>query len=509
MRPEADTTPRVPPLLLPGLALATTVLHLLFAHRYGYFRDELYFIACGQRLDWGYVDQPPLIAVASRLATTLFGHSLTGFRLLPALAAGGLVALTGSLARRLGGGGFAVGLSALPAALAPLFLFEGHALTMNSFEPLLWTGCATVLVLLVQTERHRLWLALGALVGVGLLNKYSMGFFAACLGLGVLLTPTRRLLANRWLVLGVLLACALVLPNVLWQHHHGWPMLELLRNGQLYKNAPFQLGDFLRGQLLMLHPLSVPLSLTGLGFFLFAPAGRPYHALGLTFVFLFGLLVYLRAKDYYLAPAYPMLFAAGAGVVERFLSRPVWRAAVLVLGVAGFAALAPMTLPVLPVDTFIAYQRALGIEGSRHERHAYGVLPQHYADQHGWEELVSSVAEAYQRLPPETRARTALFAQNYGQAGALDWLGRAKGLPPARSGHNHYFLWGPGEEPEHLLVVDGEAEELQPLCQRAELLGRVPPNPYVMPYEDNLPLYLCSGLKVPLATLWPRLKHYE
>ena len=429
MPPETPSTPRRA-LLLPGLALATTVLHLLFAHRYGYFRDELYFIACGQRLDWGYVDQPPLIAAAARLATALFGQSLTGLRLLPALAAGGLVALTGHLARRFGGGSFAVGLAALPAALAPLYLFQGHTLTMNAFEPLLWTGCVALWVRLVRTEQPRLWLALGALAGVGLLNKYSMAFFAVCLVLGILLTPARTLLASRWLVLGMLLACALVLPNLLWQHHHGWPMLELLRNGQLYKNTPFQLSEFLRGQLLILNPLSVPLSLAGLGFLLFAPAGRPYRALGFTYLLLFGLLVFLRAKDYYLGPAYPMLLAAGAVYAERFLQRPLARAAVLVPGVVGFAAFVPLTLPVLPVDTFISYQRALGITSPQHERHEYGVLPQHYADQHGWEELVASVAEVYRRLPPETRARTALFAQNYGQAGALDWLGRARGLPP-------------------------------------------------------------------------------
>jgi hypothetical protein len=508
MLPEPPASSRRS-LLLPGLALATVALHLLFAHRYGYFRDELYFIACGQRLDWGYVDQPPLVAVAARLATTLFGQSLMGFRLLPALAAGGLVALTGHLARRLGGGDFAVGLAALPSALAPIFLFEGHTLTMNSFEPLLWTSCAALVVRLVRTEQPRLWLALGALAGVGLLNKYSMAFFAGCLVLGLLLTPARQLLASRWLVLGVLLASALVLPNLLWQRHHGWPMLELLRNGQLYKNAPFQLGEFLSGQLLMLHPLSAPLWLAGLGFLLFAPAARPYRALGLTFVLLFGLLVFLRAKDYYLAPAYPMLLAAGAVYAERLIQRPVARAAVLVPGLVGFAALVPMTLPVLPVDAFISYQRTLGLAPAQHERHEYGVLPQHYADQHGWEELVSSVAEVYQRLPPETRARTVLFARNYGEAGALDWLGRAHGLPSARSGHNNYYLWGPGHEPENILVVGGDLEDLQPLCERAEVAAQVPPNPYVMPYEDNLPLYLCSGLKVPLATFWPRVKHYE
>lgn len=496
-------------LLLPALALATAALHLLFAHRYGYFRDELYFIVCGQRLDWGYVDQPPFIAAAARLTTALFGHSLTGLRVLPALAAAGLVALTGHLARRFGGGGFAVALAALPAALAPIFLFEGHTLTMNAFEPLFWTACAALLVRLVRTGQTRVWLALGALAGVGMLDKYSMAFFTVCLVLGLLLTPERRLLASRWLALGVLLATVLVLPNLLWQHTHGWPMLELLRNGQLYKNTPFQLGEFVRGQFLLLNPLAAPLWLAGLGALLFAPAPRPYRALGFAYVLLFGLFVFMRAKDYYLAPAYPMLLAAGAVQAERLFQRPATRAAVLVPGLAGFAALAPLTLPVLPVDTFIAWQRTLGIEPSHLERHEYGVLPQHYADQHGWEQLVASVAEVYQRLPPEQRARTALFAQNYGEAGALDWLGAEHGLPPARSGHNHYFLWGPGEGAENLLVVGGDLEDLQPLCAHVELAARVPPNPYVMPYENNLPLYLCSGLKTPLATLWPRVKHYE
>ncbi|MFL5353736.1 glycosyltransferase family 39 protein [Archangium sp.] len=508
MTPE---TPRAPArsLLLPGLALATAALHLLFAHRYGYFRDELYFIICGQRLDWGYVDQPPFIAAAARLSTALFGHSLTGLRVLPALASAGLVALTGHLARRFGGTGFAVALAALPAALAPLFLFEGHTLTMNAFEPLFWAGCAALLVHLVRTGQTRVWLALGALAGVGMLNKYSMAFFTVCLVLGLLLTPERRLLANRWLVLGVVLATALVLPNLLWQHQHGWPMLELLRNGQLYKNTPFQLGEFVRGQFLLLNPLAAPLWLAGLGAFLFAPALRPYRALGFAYVLLFGLFVFMRAKDYYLAPAYPMLLAAGAVQAERLFQRPLTRAAVLVPGLVGFAALAPLTFPVLPVDTFIAYQRALGITPAQQERHAYGVLPQHYADQHGWEQLVASVAEVYQRLPSESRARTALFAQNYGEAGALDWLGAEHGLPPARSGHNHYFLWGPGEGAENVLVVGGELEDLQPVCTHVELAARVPPNPYVMPYENNLPLYLCSGLKLPLAALWPRVKHYE
>lgn len=505
-----------PPLLprvawvLPALALGTAALHLLFAGRYGYFRDELYFIACGQHLAWGYVDQPPLIAVAARLATGLFGESLVGLRTLPALAAGGLVALTGWLTRRLGGGTFAMVLSGVAVALAPAYLAFGHMLTMNAFEPLFWMGCAVLLVQLVRTEDRRLWLAVGALVGVGVLNKHSMGFFAVSLALGLLLTPERRLMRGRWLGLGALLSLALVLPHVLWQLRHGWPMLELLRNGQLYKNAPFALGEFFSGQALLLHPLYLPLWLAGLGALLFSRALRPYRALGLGFVALLGLYLLLKAKAYYMAPAYPMLLAAGAGVLERAVRRPLPRAAVLTAAVAGGVALMPLTLPVLSVERFIAYQKTLGLEPPRTERHRMGVLPQHYADQHGWRELVSAVAEVYQRLPPEEQARTMLYAQNYGEAGAIDWLGRAHGLPPASSGHNHYFLWGPRPaEPEVLLIIGGDAEDHAQACSHLELAARMPPNPYVMPYEDQLPLYLCRGLKAPMATLWPSVKHYQ
>lgn len=496
--------------VLPALALGTVAFHLLFAGRYGYFRDELYFIVGGQHLAWGYVDQPPLIAVLARLTTALFGESLVGLRVLPALAAGGLVALTGWLARRLGGGTYAMALSGVAVALVPFFLFTGHTLTMNAFEPLFWMGCAALLVEMIRTEDRRLWLGVGVLVGVGVLNKHSMGFFTVCLALGLVLTPQRRLMRSRWLVAGGVLATALVLPHLLWQLRHGWPMFELLRNGQLYKNAPFALGEFLSGQVLHLHPLFAPLWLAGLGFLLFARSGRPYRALALGFVLLLGLYIALKAKAYYLAPAYPMLLAAGAGVIERAVRRALPRAAVFAVAAAGGMALAPMSLPVLPVEQFIAYQRVLGLESPRTERHRMGALPQHFADQHGWRELVKVVAEVYRRLPPEEQAGTMIFAQNYGEAGAIDWLGRSEGLPPARSGHNNYFLWGPGDkEPRVLIIIGGDAEDHAQVCSQLELVKRVEPNPYVMPYEDQLAIHVCRGLKVPMAEIWPRVKHYE
>jgi Dolichyl-phosphate-mannose-protein mannosyltransferase len=363
---------------------------------------------------------------------------------------------------------------------------------------------------MIRTDNRRLWLGVGALVGVGVLNKHSMGFFAVCLALGLLLTPQRRLMRSRWLVLGGVLATAIVLPHLLWQLRHGWPMFELLRNGQLYKNAPFALGEFLSGQLLLLHPLFAPLWLAGLGFLLFVRSGRPYRALALGFVLLLGLYIVLKAKAYYMAPAYPMVLAAGAGVIERALRRALPRVAVLTVAAAGGAALAPMTLPVLPEEQFIAYQRVLGLEPPRTERHRMGALPQHFADQHGWRELVKAVSDVYRQLPLKERTRSMIFAQNYGEAGAIDWLGRGEGLPPARSGHNNYFLWGPGDtEPQVLIIIGGRAESHAEVCSQVELVTHVEPNPYVMPYEDHLPLYVCRGLKAPVATIWPRVKHYE
>ncbi|HLL53693.1 MAG TPA: glycosyltransferase family 39 protein, partial [Myxococcaceae bacterium] len=281
---------------LSAVAAVVLALHLATNGRYGWFRDELYFLACGQRLAWGYVDQPPLIALVGRIATSLFGMSLWGVRLFPALAATGLVVLTGAFARRLGGGAFAMALAGLAAGLAPTFLVGGHLFTMNAFEPLIWTGCAWGVVSLVDAPRPRAWLALGALLGVGLLNKYSVGFFAVCLVLGLLLSRERRALRSPWLLASIGLCVLLVVPNILWQRANGWPMLELLRNGQLNKNTPFDAGAFLANQVLQLNPLALPLWLLGLWFLLRREEGRRYRALGFAFLLNLALFIAMRAK---------------------------------------------------------------------------------------------------------------------------------------------------------------------------------------------------------------------
>ncbi|MBF5046256.1 glycosyltransferase family 39 protein [Aggregicoccus sp. 17bor-14] len=509
--PAAPEAPGLGPAVW-GVALAALALHLATNGRYGFFRDELYFIACGQRLAWGYVDQPPLIALVSRLSSALAGDSVGLFRLPAALAHTGLVLLTARLARALGGARPAALLAGVAVAVAPVLVVGGHLLTMNSFEPLLWTGAALLLVRLLQAETPRTgtWAALGLVVGVGLLNKYSMAFWTVALVAGLLATPSRRVLATRVFLLALGLALLCVLPNLYWQASRGFPMLELLRAGQAGKNAPFSVGNFLGQQLLLIGPLAAPLWLAGLAALLAWRPLRPYRALGVGFVAVLLVMVVLKAKTYYLAPAFPLLLAAGGVWAEARLPRLARGAVVALVGLTGLA-VAPLGIPVLPVDTFVRYQAALGVQPPRDENHQFNALPQHFADQFGWPELVDAVAGAVGKLSPEERSRAGIFVQNYGEAGALEWLGRNRGLPPVLSGHNTYFLWGRrGVTGEVVLVVgEGDVEQLRTLCREVTLVGRVPRVENAMPYEQALTIHLCRGLHPPLAELWPKVKNYN
>jgi Dolichyl-phosphate-mannose-protein mannosyltransferase len=495
-----------------NLSLATLILHVLADNQYGYFRDELYFLACGRHLAWGYVDQPPMIAAIAEFSRWLLGDSLRAIRFFPALAGAAKVLLAGLIARELGGRRYAQVLACVAVITAPIYLGIDHLLTMNAFEPLFWMGCAYVAILVFKGGNPKLWLAFGALAGLGLENKYSMLFFGFAFVVGVLLTRQRKILLDKWLWLGGALAFLIYFPNFLWEVRHHWPMFEILNNIQRsHKNEPITLLSFFVGQLLLLEPLAFPVWLAGLAWLLFAKVARAYRALGWTFVVLFATFVILKGKVYYLAPAYPMLFAAGGVVLERWIERRnrLWLkpAIIAVLLVAG-TVLAPFALPVLPVKTYIAYQKALGLEPPRTEQHKMGPLPQGYADMFGWPEMVQTVAEGYNKLTPEEKTRCGIFAQNYGEAAAIDFFGPQYGLPHAVSGHNNYFLWGPGRYTgDVMIVLDDNRETLEKYFDDVEL-GAVFQNPYVMPYENDMPIWICRGAKIPLQELWPRVKKY-
>jgi 4-amino-4-deoxy-L-arabinose transferase-like glycosyltransferase len=492
-----------------GLVLLKLALHLgaNALGGYGYFRDELYYIACSQRLDWGYVDHPPLSILILRLNRLLLGDSLFALRLLPALAGAGLVWLAALLAREMGGKEQAQFLAALGVLIAPICLGMGDFYSMNAFESLGWMGCALLLLRLLRGADPRLWLWLGAVAGLGLQNKHSLAFFAAALGLGLLLTPQRRLLCTPWCWLGGCLGLLLFLPNLLWQQAHDWPTLEFLGNAQAQKNYLLSPLEYLSAQLLYQHPVALPLWAGGALALLFHPRLRAYRCTGIAFVALLAFLVAQRGKPYYLSPIFPLLLAAGAAAGEWHLRprRLMSYAALLALG--GALSL-PLALPLAPPHTFIAYAASLGMGEVKTENHEAAALPQHLADRFGWPELAAAAAQVYGALPPDEQAQTSLYAQNYGEAGALEFFGPRHGLPPVLCGHNNYWLWGAGAPtPQVLIAVGGHPDDYRPFFAAVEQVA-VHTHVYAMPYERELPLFVCRGPKMPLAQIWPAAKRY-
>lgn len=506
----------------PGVAGAVWVvaavmlaLCLYAARNYGYFVDELYYLDCSRHLAWGYVDQPPLIAAITWLVRTTLGQSLAAIRLLPALAAAAEVILTALIARELGGKRFAQTLAALAVLVAPGILSIDHFLSMNAFEPLFWLGCAYLVLRMIATGNPKLWICFGALAGVGLENKYSMLIFGAGIVVGLLLTPQRRLLASPWLWIGGAIAFVIFAPNLFWNFRHHFPFLELQANiRRSGRDVPLGFFSFFGEEILAMQPLSFPVWLAGLWFFFFAEAGKKFRALGWAWVFTAGVILMMSPRVYYLFPAFPLLFAGGSVAWERWLDAPQmqwarWlRFAYPALLVATGAILAPLAIPVISPEHYIAYTRTLHLQQPRIETHKLGPLPQLFADQFGWPEMAATVARVYAGLPPDVQPKTAIFAQNYGQAGAIDLFGPQYGLPPAISGHQSYFLWGPRDYTgESMIVLDDDQDRLEELFSSVQKVATVY-HPYSMPYE-HFDVYYCTGLKQPLKDLWPQLKKWD
>jgi hypothetical protein len=484
------------------VAATDLALHLALSGRYGYWIDELYFIACGDHLDWGYVDQPPLIAVVAHVSRLLLGDSLFALRFFPAVAAAALVVLTGSMTRALGGGRNAQVIAAVAVCVVPVYALFGNVLTMNSFEPLLWMGAAYLAIRTAKGQSPRLWLGVGVIVGVGLLNKYSMAFFAGALAAGILVSPQRHLLLNRWFWLAALVAALIALPNLVWEFELGWPTVELLANAKRYQHQPVTPLEFVWGQIQIVHPLLLPLWAAGLGFLLAGKRGARFRFLGWTFVIQFA--AFLRAKTYYLAPIYPMLFAAGAVAAEP--RRAGVAGGLIAVFVIGFAPLAPYVLPVLPVEALPAYLEKLRMKEVRAETRKMGNVPQVFADMLGWDELVAEIARVYASLAPEERRLAVIWGNSYDTAGAVDYLGRAYGLPKAISGHQNYYLWKPRELPAGPMIAVGFPKDtLSPWFDHVEPAGEVRCE-FCMPDRRVTHIYVCRGLKVPMDEFWPLTK---
>jgi hypothetical protein len=488
------------PAIVGYIAAFTLALHLATAGVYGLFIDELYFLACGEHLAWGYVDMPPLTAAQAWLARALFGDSMLAIRLFPALAGAGIVLLSGALVRELGGRRFAQGLAALASAVAPGYLLVSSYLSMNSIEPLVWMGCVLVLIRIIRTGNTRLWVAFGTLAGVGLENKDTVLLFGFAVVVGVLLTSERRLFANRWFLAGGLVAFLIFLPNLLWMIQHHFPHLELLANiRRSHRNVELSPFQFMAQQLLFLGPLAAPLWLCGLWHLLVRRGGRPYRSVAFAYVILIVVLLAVHGRVYYPLPFYSVLFAAGAVAFEGWLAGPG----------LGCAILAPLAMPILPPGSYLRYTGALHLSPPRIEHRRTSAMPQLFADRFGWPEMAATVAEVYHSLPPEEQAKCAIFGNDYGQAGAIDFYGPRLGRPKAISGHLTYWYWGPRDYTGECMIVLGDTQagaerwfsEVKPVAK----VG----HPYAMA-QEHFTVFLCREPKGwTLREAWPHLKSWD
>jgi hypothetical protein len=506
------------------VALAKLLFHIYFNNRYGYFRDEFDYISCGDHLAWGYVDQPPLIPLLIHINRAILGDSLRSIRFIPALASSLLVVQTALIAREFGGRRFALLLSAIAIVIAPQYLSDGSLLGTNCLEPNLWMGCAYFAILAIKRDRPRYWLWFGVVAGVGMQEKYSIAVFGFGIVIGLLLTAQRRVFFNRWIWLGGLAAFFIFLPNLLWNMHYHWPFLELMRNIRADgRDVVLPLPQFLLQQTFLVDPITAPIWLRGLFALLFSLRLKPYRMLGWCYLACFTVFFVLHGKSYYLAPVYPMLLAAGAVAIESTINgktighpenarpRRLWLKVVIVtVLLASGTHLAPITVPILSPDHFIAYTKTLPMKLPVMEHHhARAALPQWYADQFGWEEIVAETAVAWNRIPVADRKDCGIFAQDYGQAGAIDFLGRHYGLPPALSGDRTYFLWGPrGYSGNCLIVLGDRRERLEQLFANVEYVGESANNPYAL--ETEISVNICRGPRFgTLTDLWPEVKHWR
>lgn len=492
---------------------AKLALHLATRSGYGYFRDELYSLACTEHLGAGYVDHPAFSVLVLWLWRHLFGASLQAIRFAPALAGALTVALVGLIAHRMGGGRRAQALAMAPALAAGEYLSLDHVYSMNAFDILFWCLAAYVVTWIVKDGSPKLWPVLGLVLGLGLSNKISVLWLGAGLFVGLLATGERRWLATRWPYLAFAIAAALFLPYVVWQVREGWPTLEFIRNATKEKMVSVSFPGFLKGQVRAMHPFTLPLWMGGLAWLFLHPLGKRFRILGWMYAVPFAILVAKgSSRAGYLAPAYTWLFAGGGVAVEALFTRLRGRwipwAAVAVLLIGG-ALTAPLALPILPVDTYVRYAAAFGVKPETDERKELADLPQFVADMHGWPEIVDTVAAVFDELPPKERAKALVFAPDYGVAGAIDHFGPARGLPKAISGHNSYWLWGPGGfDDGPLVVVGGKEEELTKLFGRVESAATIACG-RCMPYENGRPVWICRDRKLPVVEMWKMAKHYD
>lgn len=492
------------------LGLLYVAVQLFTGANYSIFRDELYYIACANHPAVGYVDQPPISALILMTWKSIFGDSLISIRILPAISGALLMFVTALITSEMGGKKFAQVLAVLCVMLAPGYLGINSFYSMNSFDLLFWALLMYVLVRIINTDNSKLWLWFGLIAGIGLMNKISVMFLLAGLAPALLIVPERKYFAYKKLWLGALTAFVIFLPYIIWNIFHDFAAIEFIRNASQMKNVSIPVSTFFFAQILEMNPLIAIVWITGLITLFTSRKLKKYRLFGFMYIIIYLIFALQNGKPYYLFPVYPVLISAGAVSIVNFSEFKLkWiKYAVTVIIIIGGILLAPLAIPILQPDSFIAYQNFIGVKPPNAEHGREALLPQHLADRFGWEEMVNKIAGIYNNLSESEKIRTGIYAQNYGEAGAIDYYGKKYGLPNAMSGHNSYWFWGyENEYVSTLIIIGGDIEDHLEGFEEV-YIAAVHSNKYAMPFESDLPIYIARGLKRPIKDVWPEVKEY-
>src|SRR5499427_858253 len=478
------------------IAAAFVAVELAVSGRYGFQQDELYFIVAGHHLAFGYVDQPPLVPLLTRVTTGIVGVSPTAVRVIPALASGAVVVIAARLAALFGAGRFGRVLAALATACAPIVIGATHIGNTTPLELLAWAAVLLCVTTALLRHRPRWWLGAGAAAGAGLENNNLMVLLLAGLALGILVTEHRSVLRTRWPWIGAGIAAAIWAPNVIWQARHGWPQLAMASALHQQNISPADYLGGLPGQLIYLGLLVIPLTIAGFIRLWRTPELR-FIAVAATVIVVY-VLAWVPGKVYYADGMAPAVLAAGSLAAERWVARArrprLRRGVVIAAPLVGMAIIVPGVLPVVPAGHV----------------HDLPTSSQHadLGDTVGWPQLTRAVAAQDAALVRAGHPPTAIFTGYYGEAAALDVLGSADRLPPVLSGHNTYWMWGPGRASDRTVLVVDALGQLRPDFANCRLLTT-----YYAPYHvhndwTNIPIGVCTGPTASWRTLWPRLRHY-
>jgi hypothetical protein len=483
------------------LAFIKLIIHLIGNQNYGFHRDELLHLSVSEHLDWGYFEFPPFIAFVGKVAHFVFGYSLSGIRFFSTLAGIGILIICCFIAKELGGKRNAVLLAGI-SVLAFLPFYRNHLLFQPvAFDQFFWTLGFYFLIKYFNTKQIKFLVLLGITFGIGLMNKYTILVWGFGVFIGLMFYDKGKLFKNKWLYISGIISFLIFLPNIIWQVNHHFPLilhLKKLKETQLDANGTF---DFVIEQIK--HPFTFTISLIGLVAYFLDTNLKKYKIFGVATLVIFGTLWIMESKAYYFFAIYPILFAAGAVKIEKLLeNKPKWIyvvAAVLLLPALPFL---PLAIPILPITDYVEYADAKKLQDGRVE------LTSDYADMFGWEEQVKLVDSLYQSLPLKEKENCMIWAENYGEAGALEILGKKYHLPNPVCSHGSFWTWGTGStDGTFCISIGNEKVAVDRVFQEVKLV-KIIKHKYAIDEENNIPVYLCRKPKINLKKKWPLLEKY-